>query len=326
MIQRISELDKYYTLSNANSSVPNFQDDFLSVNEKRELVPDKNKWPALSSCILFEVSRAPNDGNGNMIQPNDVVSYYKSYKVGGDLIALLCRASVVEYFKENPFDLGERGDDDTCHGDPQGHKRYPDEDEEKVINAYAKMEFHAQLTSHNKVEFHDDVHMHGPVFNFSQVSSIIGPSLTVQNGVWSFAKDIDGTCMRARWADLAECYKSDADYPPGTLVEFGGEEEITVARFQANAIVTSKPGFVLNSEMKSSDDSCRVLGITLTGRTPVRVIGPVKKFDRLCISDTPGVACKKENMPLRNTIGVALESNDGSGEKLVMSTVQLNLG
>lgn len=301
MIQRISELDQYYALSSYDGIEvsPSLQEDFLSVDVATgDMGIDSNKFPALSSCILLEVSRAPNDGRGHMLQPNEAVSYYKSYRVGGDVIGMLAWTYIIEH----PFDLGKKGPAESCPGGD--HKRYPNEDSD-IINAYAPMAFHAPITAHNKVYMHDGLSVEGDAY---------------------FKKTINGTCMKALWADLAETYRSDADYPPGTLVEFGGKEEITVAKFQANAVVTSRPGFVLNSEMESSDDSCRVLGIALTGRTPVRVVGPVKKFDRLCISDIQGVACKKDNMPLRNTIGIALESNDDPGEKLVMSTVQLNLG
>jgi len=61
-----------------------------------------------------------------------------------------------------------------------------------------------------------------------------------------------GIAMSACWADLAEYYEADADYPPGTLVMFGGSREVTKAAGRiANAVVTSRPGFVLNSDMSS---------------------------------------------------------------------------
>jgi len=34
----------------------------------------------------------------------------------------------------------------------------------------------------------------------------------------------------ALYADLAEVYEADADYPPGTVVVFGGDKEVTVSR------------------------------------------------------------------------------------------------
>mgnify|MGYP003295461789 CR=1 FL=1 len=53
--------------------------------------------------------------------------------------------------------------------------------------------------------------------------------------------------MRSRWADLAEYKESDQAYEPGTLVMFGGAKEITLSNgVETHAIVTTKPGLVLN--------------------------------------------------------------------------------
>lgn len=98
------------------------------------------------------------------------------------------------------------------------------------------------------------------------------------NGTAHFTNVIDGTALRAKWADLAEFYRSDADYRPGTLVKFGGEYEITIADGEANAVVTDKPGLMLNGQ-DGRDGIYK--GIALVGRTPVKVVGPVSRFDRL---------------------------------------------
>ncbi len=57
-----------------------------------------------------------------------------------------------------------------------------------------------------------------------------------------------GVALCAKWADLAETYESDLDYEPGTLVKFGGDKEITIAHGEANAVITSRPGLILNSD------------------------------------------------------------------------------
>jgi len=99
----------------------------------------------------------------------------------------------------------------------------------------------------------------------------------VFTGTATFSNVIQGCSLCAQWADLAELYRSDADYEPGTLVKFGGEFEITVADETANAVITDKPGLILNGGQ--ADGIYK--GIALVGRTPVKVIGPVRKFDRL---------------------------------------------
>ena len=37
------------------------------------------------------------------------------------------------------------------------------------------------------------------------------------DGSKTFSSDIQGTAVRARWADLAECYLTDKEYPNGNL-------------------------------------------------------------------------------------------------------------
>ena len=151
------------------------------------------------------------------------------------------------------------------------------------------------------------------------------------DGYSTFDGLIKGTAMKAQWADLAEMYEADNSYEPGTLVKFGGEKEITVASGNANAVITKNPGFLLN-ESEVTIPEKHMVGIALTGRTPVRIIGPVKKFDKIVLSATPGVgiACKNPeatpSLLIKNDIiGRALEDNDDTGIKLVECVVQMNL-
>lgn len=119
----------------------------------------------------------------------------------------------------------------------------------------------------------------------------------------TFTDTIIGLAMSANWADLAEVYSADDIYEPGTLVKFGGDQEITIANDYANAVVTSKPGFILNSDI-DCEHKC---GIALTGRTPVKVIGKVKKFQKLILSDRPGIAIAVDDPKDEKVIGIALE-------------------
>ena len=162
---------------------------------------------------------------------------------------------------------------------------------------------------------------------------VIGPSHFTKrvdfSGNTYFSQVINGCALCAKWADLAEHYSSDADYTPGTLVQFGGENnaEITIATSEANAVITTAPGLVLNgtNDIKTSNFS---KAIALVGRTLVRVVGQVKKFDKLVFSETiPGVAksltLETTNTKPKKVIGIALESNELSEEKLVLASVQL---
>ena len=112
----------------------------------------------------------------------------------------------------------------------------------------------------------------------------------------------------AYWSDLGEKYLADANYEPGTLVKFGGEKEITIADDEVNAIVSTK-AFDLNSQLKDGTV------IALCGRVPTKVKGKIKKFDKIMLSDIPGVACRWNGYS--RVIGRALEENDNENIKLV---------
>ena len=139
-------------------------------------------------------------------------------------------------------------------------------------------------------------------------------------GVCTFSQAIQGTALKAKWADLAEYYEADADYPKGTLVKFGGDKEVTIADDVVNAVVSSAPALSLNSE-------CDGLPIALVGRVPVRVIGKCHKFDYLELSEIPGVAraCKENVKGSKEIIARVLEDKNTEEEGLVLCVVRFSL-
>lgn len=144
------------------------------------------------------------------------------------------------------------------------------------------------------------------------------------NGNNTFTQTIQGTAYRAYWGDLAEYYETDKEYPFGTLVKFGGEKEITIADKEVNAVISSKPGFILNNQMENGQT------IALCGRVPVRVVGKCNKFDYLVLSDTPGVARSlNDKQSLENKglkiIARALENKNIEEERLVLCIVKFEL-
>ena len=153
-------------------------------------------------------------------------------------------------------------------------------------------------------------------------TNITAANNAVFNGTAVFKNTIQGCSLCALWADLAEMYKSDADYAPGTLVMFGGEAEITVAKNGiANAVITDKPGLILNG---SGGRDGIYKGIALVGRTPVLAVGPINRFDRLAADPSrPGVACKSDLGT--NVIAVALADIPDNEIKLIECAVQLTL-
>jgi len=94
----------------------------------------------------------------------------------------------------------------------------------------------------------------------------------------------------AQYADLAEMYIADAAYAPGTVVEFGGNYEITITTTthstQVAGIISTQPAYLMNSTQAGEHS----LELALVGRVPCSVVGTIRKGDRLVSSNTPGVA------------------------------------
>ena len=131
---------------------------------------------------------------------------------------------------------------------------------------------------------------------------------------------IKGCALSAVWADLAEYYAADEDYDPGTLVAFGGDQEITKAVGYANAVVTTRPGLMLNADISAEHP----VGIALTGRTPVLVSGKVCKFDDLFLNpEMPGTA--KANFPTGYLVGIALENKETEELGLIEAVVKMTI-
>ena len=117
-----------------------------------------------------------------------------------------------------------------------------------------------------------------------------------------------GTATKARYADLAEVYKTDEDYPVGTAIAVGGDEEARCASASdiAIGVISDKPAYLMNSEAEGQ-------AIALKGRVPVRVQGRVSKGQAIYAWQN-GIC---STITTNALIGVALETNNFEGEKLV---------
>lgn len=141
-------------------------------------------------------------------------------------------------------------------------------------------------------------------------------------GVKTFSSIIKGTALYAQYADLAEIYEADENYPAGTLVKIGKNSEISIASSDPIAVISSQPGFILNSN-NDYENPCK---IALSGRVLVRVIGKIQRGDKLVLSSIPGIARKKKWYDInKKVLARALESSVKTNEKLVLCIVNLNL-
>lgn len=131
------------------------------------------------------------------------------------------------------------------------------------------------------------------------------------SGVATFNQVIQGTALKAKYADLAEYYESDKNYPAGTLIKFGGDKEITQASLNCvNGVISTNPGYFLNAHENLNG----FLPVALVGRVPVRIIGPVNKGDKIVSSgDGTGIVNNLSDRP----IAIALQSNSSPSEVIV---------
>ena len=117
-----------------------------------------------------------------------------------------------------------------------------------------------------------------------------------------------GTATSARYADLAEVYTTDQEYPTGTAMCVGGEEEATACKASCMAIgvISAEPAYLMNSD-------CDGQAIGLKGRVPVRVSGVVSKGQAVYAWEH-GVCTTIASTAL---VGIALESSTDESEKLI---------
>ena len=122
------------------------------------------------------------------------------------------------------------------------------------------------------------------------------------------ANVFNGVSTSARYADLAEKYTTDQEYPVGTAMCVGGEAETTAAKTSSHCIgvISTEPAYLMNSEAEGQ-------AIGLKGRVPVRVKGIVAKGDPIYAWED-GVC---STVAATSLVGIALEASDDESEKLI---------
>jgi hypothetical protein len=145
----------------------------------------------------------------------------------------------------------------------------------------------------------------------------IGSATTYFNTV--FAK-----ATSAQYADLAEMYRADSEYTPGTVLDFGGTDEVTITTqshsTQVAGIVSTNPSYLMNSTLTGIN----AVEVALVGRVPCHVIGTIAKGDRLVASSIPGIATRLDMSQYQPgcIIGKALESYDSE----TVGTIEVAVG
>lgn len=130
-----------------------------------------------------------------------------------------------------------------------------------------------------------------------------------------FANVFQGVASSAKYADLAEKYLADKEYDVGTVLVVGGEQEVTASSWcdLAIGVVSSSPAYLMNKDLENGTV------VALKGRVPVKVVGAVKKGDRLIAANG---GCATVGVPHSNGVfALALESNSDTGIKLIEAVI-----
>jgi hypothetical protein len=94
---------------------------------------------------------------------------------------------------------------------------------------------------------------------------------------------ISGNQINANYADVAERFEADmVDMLPGTVVELGGDKEITQVTAELSdkvfGVISTRAAYLMNSQ--AGTDATHP-PVAMTGRVPVNTVGTVRKGDRL---------------------------------------------
>jgi hypothetical protein len=144
----------------------------------------------------------------------------------------------------------------------------------------------------------------GPLQPSSVTTSSIAGGGTIA-GIWTLSS---GARLNATYADLAERFEADAIYDAGTVVELGGEAEITAVVSELSedvfGVVSNTAAYLMNAG--AGNDSSHP-PIAVGGRVQVKVTGKVRKGQRL-VSAGKGIAraAKIGEATSFNVIGRAL--------------------
>lgn len=152
--------------------------------------------------------------------------------------------------------------------------------------------------------------------NITMTHDSTGHSTYDADGITLHVGTFNGVATQAYYADLAEKYLADAEYPVGTVMAVGGEKEITACAMDgiAAGVVSEKPAYLMNAELENGT------AIAFVGRVPVRIVGKVNKGERV-YADSNGCASTRYNGA--SLVGIALESNANEEEKLVECMLKL---
>lgn len=142
-------------------------------------------------------------------------------------------------------------------------------------------------------------------------------------GNWSLTA---GSRLNSTYADVAERFASDSRYEAGTVVEIGGNKEITAVKYDLSedvfGVISDSAGYLLNA---TAGDDITHPPVAMSGRVLVKVVGKVSKGQRLVAAGN-GIArgARDGEANAFNTLGRSLEekTTDELGKVLAIVTIR----
>ena len=142
-------------------------------------------------------------------------------------------------------------------------------------------------------------------------------------GNWTLST---GSRLQSTYADLAERFEADTYYDAGTVVELGGDKEITAVQYELSddvfGVVSATAGYIMNGAAGPDETHPP---IAVGGRVQVKIIGKIRKGQRL-VSAGKGVA--RAALPGEatafNIIGRALENKTTDELGAIEAFVKIN--
>ena len=142
----------------------------------------------------------------------------------------------------------------------------------------------------------------------------------------SYFNTVFATATTALYADVAERFHADETYAPGTVVELGGPNEITISQLELSenvfGVISTRAAYLMNA---GAGTDATHPPVAMTGRVPVRVTGTVRKGDRL-VSAGSGLAraARRDEITAYNVIGRSLQDKMSQEEGTVEAIVTIN--
>jgi hypothetical protein len=142
-------------------------------------------------------------------------------------------------------------------------------------------------------------------------------------GNWTLTS---GSKLEATYADLAERFEADQMYDAGTVVQFGGDKEITAVRDELSTdvfgVISDSAAYLMNA---GAGSNATHPAVAISGRVPVKVVGKIKKHDRL-VSAGNGMARSANIDEIKpfTVIGRALEDKETPDIGQVKALVIIN--